>query len=84
MIESSFEREFTAIAKEYEKSGGNVSDFLRKDIVSIIVSGNKVIGRNTVEGVRVRAKNWITEWKSGSILKMTLLSKTLFTYAQVI
>ncbi|WP_292588420.1 SufB/SufD family protein [Mesotoga sp. UBA5557] len=56
MIESSFEREFTAIAKEYEKSGGNVSDFLRKDIVSIIVSGNKVIGRNTVEGVHVRAK----------------------------
>jgi len=55
MIESSYEREFTAIAKEYEKSGGNVSDFLRKDIVSIIVSGNKVIGRNTVEGVHVRA-----------------------------
>ena len=56
MIESNYEREFTAIAKEYEKSGGNVSDFLRKDIVSIIVSGNKVIGRNTVDGVHVRAK----------------------------
>ena len=55
MINSNFEREFTAIAKEYERAGGNVSDFLRKDIVSIIVSGNKVIGRNTVDGVHVRA-----------------------------
>lgn len=61
MIESNYEREFKAIAREYEKSGGNVSDFLRKDIVSIIVSGNKVIGRNTVEGIDVKA----TELENG-------------------
>ena len=65
MIESSYEREFKAIAQEYERSGGNVSDFLRKDIVSIIVSGNKIIGRNTVEGVHLSAKeldNGVEVW----------------------
>ena len=65
MIESSYEREFRAIANEYERSGGNASDFLRKDIVSIIVSGNKIIGRNTVEGVHLKAReldNGVEVW----------------------
>ncbi|HHF08433.1 MAG TPA: SufD family Fe-S cluster assembly protein, partial [Kosmotoga arenicorallina] len=56
MIESNYQREFEKIAEYYEKSGGDASRFLRRDIVSIIVSGDKVIGRNTVEGVELKAK----------------------------
>lgn len=51
-----YEKEFETIAKYYEQSGGDASKFLRKDIVSIIVSGDKVIGRNTVSGVELKAK----------------------------
>lgn len=55
MIESNYKREFETIAKYYEKTGADASKLLRKDIVSIIVSGDKVIGRNTVEGVELKA-----------------------------
>ena len=55
MIESNYKKEFETIAKYYEQTGGDASKFLRKDIVSIIVSGDKVIGRNTVEGVELKA-----------------------------
>ncbi|AKI97379.1 SufB/SufD family protein [Kosmotoga pacifica] len=57
MIESNYQREFEKIAEYYEKSGGDASRFLRRDIVSIIISGDKIIGRNTVEGVNLRAES---------------------------
>ncbi|OAA29137.1 hypothetical protein AT15_03875 [Kosmotoga arenicorallina S304] len=57
MIERNYQKEFEKIAEYYEKSGGDASKFLRRDIVSIIVSGDKVIGRNTVEGVELKAKS---------------------------
>lgn len=56
MSKSLYEKEFETIAKYYEQSGGDASKFLRKDIVSIIVSGDKVIRRNTVSGVELKAK----------------------------
>ncbi len=49
-------KELENISRAYEMSGGDVSNLLSKDIVSIIVSGNEVIGRNTVEGVNIEAK----------------------------
>ncbi|HOO75900.1 MAG TPA: SufD family Fe-S cluster assembly protein, partial [Tepiditoga sp.] len=54
-IERDHSKEFEKISEAYEKSGGDVSNLLSKDIVSIIVSGNQVIGRNTVEGVDIKA-----------------------------
>lgn len=54
-IERNTTKEFEAITKAYEKSGGDVSGLLQKDIVSIIVSGNEIIGRNTVDGVKIDA-----------------------------
>ena len=48
-----YSKEFEMIVKAYEKSGGNVSNLLRKDIASIIINGDKVIGLNNVQGVRL-------------------------------
>lgn len=56
MIETRYDKEFEALAKYYEKSGGDVSKLLDKKIVSIIVSGDKIIGKNTVPGVDVWAE----------------------------
>ena len=53
-LATKYEREFKMISDAYEKSGGDASKFLNKDIVSVIVSGDKLIGRNTVEGVDLR------------------------------
>ncbi len=51
MIVKDFEREFEALARAYERAGGDVSKFLDKRIASVIISGDRVIGLNGVEGV---------------------------------
>lgn len=49
-------KEFEYISKAYEQSGGKIDNLLAKDIVSIVVSGSDVIGRNTVDGVHIDTK----------------------------
>lgn len=49
-------REFETIVKTVEKLGTDASKFLDKRIASIIISGNKVIGLNNVEGIRLVPK----------------------------
>jgi len=49
-----YSKEFEMIVKAYEKSGGNVSNLLRKDIASIIINGDRVIGLNSVQGVELK------------------------------
>ncbi|MCD6546193.1 MAG: SufD family Fe-S cluster assembly protein [Thermotogae bacterium] len=56
MLETRYDKEFEALAKYYEKSGGDVSKLLDKRVVSIIVSGNQIIGRNTVPGVKIESE----------------------------
>jgi len=53
-LATKYEREFQMISDVYEKSGGDASRFLNKEIVSVIVSGDKLIGRNTVDGVNLK------------------------------
>ncbi|ACM23253.1 SufB/SufD family protein [Thermotoga neapolitana] len=53
MIVKDYRKEFEALAKAYEKAGGDVSKFLDRRIASIIISGDKVIGLNGVEGVEL-------------------------------
>ena len=55
-IEKNYSKEFEYIQNAYEKAGGDVSKLLSKDIVSIIISGNQILGRNTVDGVNVEAE----------------------------
>lgn len=56
MIETRYDKEFEMLTKYYEKSGGDVSRLLDKRVVSIIVSEDRIIGKNTVPGVNVQAK----------------------------
>ncbi|MFO7882832.1 MAG: SufD family Fe-S cluster assembly protein [Kosmotogaceae bacterium] len=65
MIERRYDEEYKRIAEYYNKSGGDASNLLKKDIVSVIISGNEVIGRNTVEGVDLKVEkieNGIEMW----------------------
>jgi Fe-S cluster assembly scaffold protein SufB len=55
-IEKNYAKEFEMIEKAYEQAGGDVSNLLSKDIVSIIISGDKILGKNTVEGIDINIK----------------------------
>jgi Fe-S cluster assembly scaffold protein SufB len=55
-LERNYSKEFEMIAKAYEKSGGNVSKLLDRKIASIIISGDKIIGMNTIDGVEIHSK----------------------------
>ena len=46
-------REFELLKKAYEKAGGDVSKFLDRRVASLIISGDKVIGLNGLEGIRI-------------------------------
>ncbi|AEX84899.1 hypothetical protein XO10_02350 [Marinitoga sp. 1135] len=52
-IEKNYAKEFEMIEKAYEQAGGDISNLLSKDIVSIIISGDKILGKNTVEGINI-------------------------------
>ncbi len=46
-------REFETIIKTAEKLGTDASNFMDKRIASIIISGNRVIGLNNVQGLKI-------------------------------
>ncbi len=57
ILERNYSKEFEMITKAYEKSGGNISKLLDRKIASIIISGDKVIGMNSIEGIEIKSKN---------------------------
>ncbi|HEU24935.1 MAG: hypothetical protein C0176_04450 [Mesoaciditoga sp.] len=69
-IAPDYSKEFEKIAEAYEKSGGKADNLLDKRIASIIISGDKVIGLNNVEGVEIEAgKQDLGVWAKIRILK---------------
>ncbi|SHE54575.1 hypothetical protein SAMN02745164_00660 [Marinitoga hydrogenitolerans DSM 16785] len=56
-IEKNYAKEFEMIEKAYEQAGGDISNLLSKDIVSIIISGDKILGKNTVDGITINVKS---------------------------
>lgn len=54
-IAPNYSKEFEKIAEAYEKSGGEVSELLDKRVASIIISGDKIIGLNSVDGVEIES-----------------------------
>lgn len=50
-----YSKEFEKIAEAYEKSGGKTENLLDKRVASIIISGDKIIGLNNVDGVEIEA-----------------------------
>jgi len=62
-IDPNYSKEFEYIARAYEQAGGKVDSLLTKDMVSIIISGDKVLGRNSIEGVTIDYKTEGTSLK---------------------
>ncbi len=63
-----FSHEFEALAKAYEASGGDVSALLDKGSASLMVSHNKILGKNEVPGVHIEGG----ETATGARAKITV------------
>ncbi|MGB9773288.1 MAG: SufB/SufD family protein [Bacteroidota bacterium] len=48
-----YSKEFEAIAKAYEASGGNPASLLSKESASLVVSHNKILFQNSIPGVLI-------------------------------
>ena len=48
-----YSKEFEALAEAYEASGGNAASLLDKKSASLVVSHNKIIGKNEIPGVHI-------------------------------
>ena len=48
-----YSKEFEALAEAYEASGGNAASLLDKKSASLVVSHNKIIGKNEIAGVHI-------------------------------
>ena len=43
--------EYAEMMKAYEQSGGNIGEFSNPNVPSIVISGNKVLGKNEIKGL---------------------------------
>ncbi len=77
-IAMNYSKEFEKLAEVYEKSGGDASNLIDKSVSSIIISGNKIIGLNSVEGVEIESgtqENGV--WAKVRILKGHSIKKAI-------
>jgi len=63
-----YSKEFEALAEAYETSGGNAASLLDKKSASLVVSHNKIIGKNEIPGVRIEG----AETPTGATAKITV------------
>ena len=54
MVDYLIKKEYQGLIDAYEKAGGARSALLSKDVASLIVHENKVLGANEVQGVRLK------------------------------
>jgi Fe-S cluster assembly scaffold protein SufB len=59
-----FSHDFEEIAKAYETSGGDASSLLDKKSASLVVSHNKILGKNEVPGLRIEGEETATGAKA--------------------
>lgn len=52
-VELDYSKEFAAIAKAYEQSGGDPSALANSRIASLVVSGNRILGLNGLPGLDI-------------------------------
>jgi Fe-S cluster assembly scaffold protein SufB len=71
-----FSKEFEAIVKAYEASGGDPALLLNRHAASLIVSHNRILGANSVPGVRIDG----TETTSGVRAHITVEPGTMVTF----
>ncbi len=63
-----YPREFAAIARSYEASGGDVSSLFSDRFATLVVSHNRILFRNSIPGVRIEG----TETLTGARAKITV------------
>ncbi len=68
--------EYAEMMKAYEQSGGNVGEFSNPNVPSIVISGNKVLGKNEVKGLIIEP----TPTKDGVDVKITVKKGTKILY----
>jgi Fe-S cluster assembly scaffold protein SufB len=68
-----YSKEFEALAEAYEMSGGNTASLLDKRAASLIVSRNKIIGKNEIPGIRIEG----TETPTGASARITVNPGTI-------
>jgi Fe-S cluster assembly scaffold protein SufB len=51
-----YSKEFEAIAKAYEASGGNPQDLFSKETASLVVSHHKILFQNSIPGVNIEGE----------------------------
>lgn len=56
MSKFEYSREFEAIVKAYEESGGDPSGLLDRRFASLVVSGNRVLSANSIPGVALEGE----------------------------
>jgi Fe-S cluster assembly scaffold protein SufB len=59
-----FSHDFEEIAKAYETSGGDASSLLDKKSASLVVSHNKILGKNEIPGLRIEGEETATGAKA--------------------
>lgn len=65
--------DFEALAKAYEESGGDASALLDKRSASLMVSHNKILGKNEIPGVHIEG----SETPTGAVAKITVEPGTI-------
>ncbi len=68
--------EYAEMMKAYEQSGGNVGEFSNPNVPSIVISGNKVLGKNEVKGLIIEP----TPTKDGVDVRITVKKGTKILY----
>ncbi len=68
--------EYAEMMRAYEQSGGNVGEFSNPNVPSIVISGNKVLGKNEVKGLIIEP----TPTKDGVDVKIIVKSGTKILY----
>ena len=55
MYEKIIEREYEELVKYYESAGGNSYSLLSKDYASLVINGDRVLSKNSTEGIEISA-----------------------------
>ncbi len=68
--------EYAEMMRAYERSGGKVGEFSNPNVPSIVISGNKVLGKNEIKGLIIEP----VPTKDGVDVKITVKSGTKILY----
>ncbi len=68
--------EYAEMMRAYEQSGGKIGEFSNPNVPSIVISGNKVLGKNEIKGLIIEP----TPTKNGVDVKITVKSGTKILY----